>query len=119
VLYEQVEAQAGSLVWAWKHLRIGMMHLVQDDFASALPHFRNVSEQMGPGPEKTIALLNLAHCYRALNRKQEAKLSYQAAMSLPNINWWEKAFEHWHPHEAHISNTKYEASVGLQKLSAK
>lgn len=118
-LYEQVEAQAGSLVWAWKHLRIGMMHLVQDDFASALPHFRNVSEQMGPCPEKAIALLNLGHCYRALNRKQEAKQSYQAAMSLPNINWWEKAFEHWHPHEAHISNTKYEAAVGLQKLSAK
>jgi WD40 repeat protein/TolB-like protein len=118
-IYEQVDAPAGSVIWAWKHLRLGRMCLVQDDFENGLAHFRDVSERMEPGPEKSIALLNRGYCEEQLKRTEQARQSYEAVMLLPDINWWERAFEQWCPQAGHIGSSKYFASSGLQRLLAK
>lgn len=96
-MYEQVEAEDGSLLWAWKHLRLGVYHYEREAWQLAVPHFRAISEQADPGMEKTLAVLNLASCYDRLGEHEKAKQVCEAASALPNISWWLGAFEDWVP----------------------
>ena len=86
-LYGQVRAAEGSYAWAWTHLRIGMMYLRKGEPRQAAAHFRQVSERMHAGAEKSLALLNLAACYQNLDDSTEARRCCEALLSLPDINW--------------------------------
>jgi len=113
-LYENVEANEGSIAWAWTQARLGKVHYYAGDIEQAAEHYRSISEQMPPGTEKVRALLDLAHCLKELEQPERAAKSAEAVMALPNVEWWGRAREHVSRLAGNIGKSKYFASR-LQK----
>ena len=85
--YEQVEAPEGSYARAWNNLRMGAIYLTTQNYAKAIPCFRDVIESMPNGPEKAIAMQNIAICQEQLNEFSEARRSYQAVLEMPQLHY--------------------------------
>ena len=115
-LWKEVDAPKGSHAWAWKHLRIGNWYSKSGRPEGSIPHFREVSEQMGFGPEDTIALLNLGASYAALKQTDDAKRAYAVVLKLPNIIWWERGLEHWAPPGSSLSGSHRVARKAMRRL---
>lgn len=96
--YQQIDAPQGSTVWAWSRLRMASLLFNSGDYKSARGYYREVSERMPHGPEKSIALLNLGVSQQALGEVGEARTTFRQAKSAPDIFWWTtSSYANWTP----------------------
>lgn len=109
-LYDAVEVDEGSIGWAWTQLRLGRINFFAGNVVTAAEHYRAVSEQMPPGPEKVRALLDLARCCQDLDQPERQTKSAEAVLALPNFEWWDRAYEHFAPLADRTGNSKYMAT---------
>jgi tetratricopeptide (TPR) repeat protein len=119
--YKQIDAPQGSTVWAWSRLRMASLLFRSGDYKSALGYYRDVSERMPHGPEKSIALLNLGVSQKALGEVAEARATFQQAKSAPDIFWWTtSSYANWTPMDEDgnriISTTHKIAEKQLEEL---
>ncbi|MBM84377.1 MAG: hypothetical protein CMJ78_27805 [Planctomycetaceae bacterium] len=112
--YEKVTAPEGSYPWAWAKWRIGRLHFFSENYEQAIEQFRQVSERMPPCPLKILALLDIANCSQKLDRPNQAKKAAEAVMALPNVEWWDRAYERVCPLLGRSGNSKYFASRVLR-----
>ena len=54
-------------------------------YTKAIECYSKVLNAMEPGPEKAIAMLNLARCHPAAGNRKEAIRYYRMAKSCPNV----------------------------------
>ena len=83
--YEQVQADEGSHPWAWAKIGAGMFLYHSRQYTKAIECYDKILNAMEPGPEKAIAMLNLARCHQAAGNKKEAIRYYRMAKSCPNV----------------------------------
>lgn len=96
--YERVDAAKGSVLWAWSRLRIASLLFRGGDYKSAAANYREVTERVGQGPEKSIALLNLGVCRNEMGEPGEAEATYRQVKSVPDIFWWTTSnYANWAP----------------------
>ncbi len=99
----KVEAPEGSYAWAWKHLYSGVFHaFIGDQLPDAREHFQLVADAMPPGPERSMALMNLGLCCVILGDNEQAKLTYETTLrDIPDIYWlhckWSRGLDEWTP----------------------
>lgn len=85
--YEKIDVPPRSYAHAWKNLRLGAIAISSDDYQAALPLYQTLIGSMSNGPEKSIAVLNLALCYEKLNNPAESRRSYESVLQMPDIHW--------------------------------
>ena len=85
--FEKVSAPAGSFAMFWSQLCLGRLHLMREQYREAAEQFRSVAENAPSGPEKEIAVLDLAICNSNLQNVAEARRGLQAVNSMPAIEW--------------------------------
>ncbi|WP_010586207.1 tetratricopeptide repeat protein [Schlesneria paludicola] len=85
--YEKIDAPARSYALAWKNLRLGAIGISTEDYQGAIPRFQHLVDSMSNGPEKTMAVLNLALCYEKLNNPTESRRFYESVLQMPDIHW--------------------------------
>lgn len=121
--YQDVRAPEGSYPWAWTQLHLGETYFHTEDFAKALTCFREVADRMDHGPEKSMALVNVATCYRRAENLEEAERYYKIARAAPDVYWGgisRTPYSVWSPLKIdgthHISPTKKIAQTRLRTL---
>ena len=101
--YEKVKVPARSYSLAWKNLRLGSIAICMEDYKGAIPRFQQIVDALPSGPERAMAMLNLALCHEKLNDPAESQRLYQLALQQPNIHWRPAAdwFMVWAPLTIH------------------
>ncbi len=112
--YEKVDAAKGSYAWAWSRMWIGNILCYSAKFNAAAAVFREVAETMPAGPEKSLALWNLAHAASFdKSRLNEVARYCQALRDGPDNRWWICLYDDWGP----IQNNRGSSSRSLHELA--
>lgn len=99
--YQRVDAPEGSVLWSWSRLRIASLRFQHGDYKRAAENYREVTERVGLGPEKSIALLNLGVCRNEIGQPAEADATFRQVKSVPDIFWWTTSrYANWAPMDA-------------------
>ena len=84
-LYEAVDAEPGTHAWAWTRLRLGNGWGVNAEYERAGRYYQEVADGMPLGPERSMALLNLARVRSKAGAEAEAGRVARSVLSMPDI----------------------------------